>query len=220
MIEKYFELGVRLRWTKPADVVPALQDGAIVDSTRAAGAMIYDGLDTVISPQLRMMNVSTLGLQMRMPIQHVWLDYTHGKTARLPVGPYDVLTGFMSGCIIARWQERGVTYAGHIGTVTGQDQISRQVKRTFSFAMPRGTTAFDPSSAFSNADLFQISRQFTPERMVVVMALVTTRGVFYAVAMCPMNSALPPSANTEWCVGGIKQVQPIQHDQLKLQLLR
>jgi len=220
MIEKYFELGVRFRWTKPADVDPVPKDGSIVESTRPTNAMIYDGLDTVVSPRLRMMNVSTLGLQMRMPIQHVWLDYNKGKTARVPIGPYDVLTGLMSGCIIARWVDRGVNYVGHIGTITGNDDVNRRVKRTFSFAMPRGTTGFNPAAAWSQGELTNISRQFNPARMVVIVALVTTRGDFFSVAMLPINAGILPAQNTEWCAGGIKRVAPIQHDQLKLQLLR
>ncbi|MFN0114557.1 MAG: hypothetical protein ACKVPY_07775 [Paracoccaceae bacterium] len=220
MIEKYFDLGIRFKWTKPADVNPAIKDGRIVDSTRQSNLMIYDGLDTIVSPRLRMMNVSALGLTMRMPIQHAWLDYAHGQTARIAQGPYDVLTGLMSGCIITRWQDRGVTYVGHVGTITGDLTVNRQVKRTFAFAMNKTTTGFNPAGAFSDGELFDLSRIYKPVRMVVILAIVTTKGEFFAVAMLPTNSSVQPHLNTEWCAAGVKRVPPIGHDALKMQLLR
>lgn len=59
-----------------------------------------------------------------MPIQYAWLDYAPGRISRLPMGPYDVLTGYMSGCIIAQWSDRGINYAGadhprHLKTADG-----------------------------------------------------------------------------------------------------
>src|ERR1044071_5934909 len=113
MIEKYFQLGVRFRWQKPSNV-DGPRDGKLVDSVRATTPLTYIGLGEVLSPTLLTTHVSTLGLQMHMPVQHQWLDYAPGRTARVPIGPYDVLTGFMSGCIIARWTDRGTTYVGHI----------------------------------------------------------------------------------------------------------
>src|ERR1700761_2051975 len=116
MIEKYFKLGVRFRWQKPNNV-DGPRDGAIVDSLRPTSPLVYIGLGAVVDPMLMHTHVSTIGLQMNTPIQHKWLDYTPGRTARVAMGPYDVLTGFMSGCIIARWTDRGVNYVGHVGTV-------------------------------------------------------------------------------------------------------
>jgi hypothetical protein len=220
MIEKYFQLGVRYKWTKPGDVNTTPKDGAIVNSTRPTNQMIYDGLDVVVSPLLGATHVSSLGLSMRMPIQHVWLDYALGRTARIATGPYDVLTGFMSGCIIARWQDKGVTQVGHIGTITADATTNRLVKRTFSFAMPKGTTGFNPAAAWSEGELVTISRKYNPPRMAVVMALVTSGGDFYSIVMLPVDGRVLPKDATEWCAGGFKRVPPIGHDQLKLQLLQ
>jgi hypothetical protein len=211
MIEKYFKLGVRFRWTKPQNV-DGLRDGALVDSTRVTTPLIYIGLGDVVDPMLMHVNVITLGLQMNSPIQHQWLDYTPGRTARVPIGPYDVLTGFMSGCIIARWTDRGVTYVGHVGTVEADPAVNREVKRKFAFAMPRSTTGFNPLNAWE-AELPALASRFRPPKVPKICALVTTQGRFYSVVM------FHDGAN-EWYCGGIKMVPPMNHDALKLLMLR
>lgn len=214
MIEKYFELGVRFRWNKPANV-DGPRDGIITDSIRPTAPLTYIGLGSVVSPTLMMTHVSTIGLQMNAPIQHQWLDYTPGRTARIAMGPYDVLTGFMSGCIIARWMDRGVDYVGHVGTVESNAEVDRVVKRTFAFQMPQGTTGFDPFAAW-NPELPALARKFTPPKVPKVCALVTREGRFYSIAM--LIDAFG-GANEYYC-GGIKLVPPISHDQLKLSMLR
>lgn len=219
MIEKYFRAGIRFRWAKPRDAIGAL-DGTIVDSREAPTPMIYDGLDgQLIDPYLMQTHVSTLGLTMRMPIQYAWLDYAPGRTARLPIGPYDVLTGYMSGCIIAQWSSRGVRYAGHVGTIEGRPDVNRPLKRTFAFAMAKDTRGFNPLGAWPGNEIALLANQirptpskpFPPEPKV--FGLVTTHGEFYSILML-----LQPT--NEWCVGGIKRVQPINHDQLKLMMIR
>ena len=97
MIEKYFRTGIRFKWTKPRDAIGPL-DGTIIDSAQTATPLIYDGLDGQLKdPHLMQVNVSTLGLTMRMPIQYAWLDYAPGRTAgadrplRRPHGLYERL---------------------------------------------------------------------------------------------------------------------------------
>jgi hypothetical protein len=213
MIEKYFKLGIRFAWVKPTDVGVAF-DGTIVDSVRPTSPMTYIGLGgDAIDPSLMMTHVSAFGLTMNMPIQHTWLDFSLGRTARVPMGPYDVLTGFMSGCIIARWQDRGVNYVGHIGTVDNNPDANRKVKRTFAFAMPKGTTGFSPANAWDFNDISSILQKFKGNRPTTnIMALVTTQGHFYSVLM--LNTA-----PNQWYCGGAKLCPPIPHDTLKLRLL-
>ena len=211
MIEKYFQLGVRYRWSKPANV-DGTRDGAIVDSIRPTAALTYIGLGSVVSPMLMTTHVSALGLQMNTPVQHQWLDYRPGRTARLAIGPYDVLTGFMSGCIIARWTTGGVTYVGHVGTVESDPAVNRTVKRAFAFAMPPGTTGFNPLQAWVD-EVPLLSRRFNPPKVPNICALVTTRGEFYSIVMFM-------DGPNEWYCGGAKKVQPISHDSLKMLMLR
>jgi hypothetical protein len=214
MIEKYFELGVRFRWNKPANV-DGPRDGIITDSIRPTAPLTYIGLGSVVSPKLMMTHVSTIGLQMNTPIQHQWLDYTPGRTARVAMGPYDVLTGFMSGCVIARWTDRGVNYVGHVGTVEANADVDRLVKRTFAFQMPRGTTGFDPFAAWE-PELPALAAKFNPPKVPKVCALVTRGGQFYSIAMFIDTHG----GGNEYTCGGIKLVPPISHDQLKLRMLR
>ncbi len=212
MIEKYFKLGVRFRWTKPQNV-DGPRDGRLVDSIRPTAALTYIGLGEVVDPALMAVHVSMIGLQMNRQIQHQWLDYTPGRTARLPIGPYDVLTGFMSGCIIARWKDRGVNYIGHVGTVESDAAANRLVKRAFAFAMPRGTTGFNPAAAWNFSELSQIIQKFHAPKVPNICALVTTQGEFYSIVM------FSDGAN-EWYCGGAKRIQPISHDALKMSMLR
>lgn len=212
MIEKYLKLGVRYRWTKPNNV-DGPRDGRLVDSIRPTALLTYIGLGEVVDPILMVRHVSMIGLHMNVPIQHQWLDYVPGRTARVTIGPYDVLTGFISGCIIARWVDRGVTSVAHIGTVESDLTTNRKVKRAFAFAMPRGTTGFNPAAAWDFNELSQIIRKFSSHKMPQICALVTTRGEFYSVVM------FNDGAN-EWYCGGVKLVQPISHDNLKMFMLR
>ena len=158
MIEKYFKKGVRFEWQKPADV-GGPPDGAIVDGTRATAPMTYIGLDRVVDPVLMQVHVSTFGLHRLMPIQHKWLEYAPGRTARVPIGPYDVLTGFMSGCIIARSTEGGINYVAHIGTVVGNAQVNARVKQTYAAAMNRHTTGFNPADEWGFHELQAMQRE-------------------------------------------------------------
>ena len=213
MIEKYFKLGVRFQWTKPPNV-DGPRDGIFVDGIRPTAPIIYIGLGAVVEPSLMYQHVSTIGLQMNMQIHpHKWLDYTPGRTSFVPIGPYDVLTGFMSGCIIARWNKGGVNYVGHVGTVESDPAANRAVKRKFAFDMPRGTTGFNPARAWSDGEVLALANKFYPPKIPQICALVTTRGEFYSIVM------LSDGANQYYC-GGAKLVNPIQHDELKLYMLR
>jgi hypothetical protein len=130
MIEKYFRDGIRFKWNAPAALHQPM-DGSVVDNTGTTSPMIYDGLESqLIDPHLRIFNVSTIGLTMRMHIQHVWLDYSLGRTSKCPIGPYDILTGFMSGCFIVRWTDRGVRYVGHVGTIDKAQPTATLVNKT------------------------------------------------------------------------------------------
>ena len=213
MIEKYFRAGIRFRWTKPRDAI-GLLDGTIVDSREAPTSLIYDGLDgNVLDPYLRQVHVSSLGLSMHMPIQYAWLDYAPGRTATLPFGPYDVLTGYMSGCIIAQWSSKGVRYAGHVGTIDSRPDVNRPLKRNFAFAMAKDARAFNPLAAWPSHEIEQILTQINPRPDQRILGLITTSGDFYSILMASMP-------NSQWCAGGIKKVQPIHHDELKLMMLR
>jgi hypothetical protein len=58
----------------------------------------------------------------------------------------------------------------HVGTVESDPATNRLVKRTFAFAMPRGTTGFNPALAWSYNELSQISQQFETPKLPNICA--------------------------------------------------
>ncbi len=216
MIENYLKTGVRLKWSPPSAVQMVL-DGAIVDNRGVTSNMIYNGLDgELFDPAFGVTNVSTLGFQMRMPIQHVWLDYVHGRTSRAKSLGSDILTGFMSGCLIARWKDNGMTYVGHIGTIYGNKTAADLVKNNFAAVMSADTTGFNPFAAWSTSEMLERTNKFKITPTSNIMALVTDTGEFYAILMLLISHRTPD----DWCVGGIKKVTPLDKNALFAELIK
>jgi len=214
MIEKYFMLGVRFKWTCPAADPGKTKDGSIIDNPhRAPSPMIYDGLDGQLY-NLSAPHVSTLGLRMRMSIPYSWLVYAHGHTTRLNVTGGDVLTGPMSGCLITVWTDQGRRYVGHVGTVESSETVNQKVKSTFANAMPQNTTGFNPANAWSFGEIAQKMSKITPGPSAKIMALVTANNQFYSILMFKLGVG-----QNEWCVGGCKKVAPMTSQAIKSNLL-
>jgi hypothetical protein len=210
MIENYFMEGVRFAWNMPAAVESgANRDGTVVDSVRAATAMTYVGLGDVLAPKLMSSHVSTLGLNKGMAIPYDWCDFTTGRTARKPLAGRDILTGPMSGCFITRYTSAGTNYVGHVGTV-GVPAVDTLVKRIFGATMPQNATGFNPFQAWQ-VDMADVSRRHG--KAIQFIALVTTGGDFYAIAMMP-DSKSPG----EWVCGGAKKVPGLSYAQLRQKL--
>lgn len=213
MIEKYFKAGVRVKWTAPAAVQQS-KDGAIVDNRGVTSNMIYDGLDgELIDPSMLVTNVVSQGFSMRMPIQHTWLDYNYGRTSKCS-GVGDVLTGFMSGCIIARWTELGAPKVGHVGTLVGEPLVNTKVKNTFLATVGNNVTGFNPAAAWPKGDCDTITAKFKKTPIGKIMALVTQTGDFYAILMLQLDWTKPD----EWCVGGSKKVAAMNKAALTLEM--
>ena len=210
MIEKYFQCGVRLKWNKPADGKFG-NDGAMVASAGVAAPMTYDGLDGQLqNPRFGTVNVSQLGFKMGMSIPYSWLDYAPGRTAKLAVAGNDVLTGYMSGCLLTRWQEGSTTYVAHIGTINGDDYkpLNKIVKDNFVKQMPADITGFNPASAWDPAELTAMQNKMKPPPRFEVFGLLTTGGDFYAVALGILDID-PKTGKREWCVAGHKKVDAL-----------
>lgn len=213
MIERYFLKGVRLRWTFPGDHSTGSKDGSITPNpSRPAGPMIYDGLDGDLV-DYSLPNVSTLGLRKGMVIPYNWLVYSIGHTSKLMLAAGDILTGYMSGCLITQWLENGYRYVGHIGTVDSSVEISSRVKKAFSAFMPPDTTGFNPAAAWDPNEILPMQRKFKTAAETKVLALVTTSGQFYSLLMFKLGGA-----PDQWCVGGLRRVPPMNRDALYLQM--
>ena len=213
MIEKYFMLGVRLKWPPPAQDASGTKDGSIIDNPhRAQAPMVYDGLDGQLY-DLSAPHVSTVGLTMRMNIPYNWLVYSHGHTTRLSA-PGDALTGPMSGCIIAVWKEKGRRYVGHVGTVESSDIINQKVKTTFGRAMPQDTIGFNPADAWNFGEISLLMSKIKPVPSAKIMALVTATNQFYSILMFKLSGS-----QNEWCVGGCKKVAALNYHAIKAKFL-
>ncbi len=214
MIENYLKQGIRVKWTKPRDGAPSTTND-VVPSSQPANAMTYDGLDgELVNPQFMVTNVSTLGLQMRQPIQHDWLDYVPGGTAFKQLGGTDILTGWMSGCLIPKWPSpTGGTLVGHIGTVDNNPTLNAKVKAKFRPRLVPQMTAFQPLADWPNSDLVPLMSKFKSPPENHVLGLVTSTGQFYSVLIFGIRAQT--GATTEWCIGGIKKAKVLSYADLQ-----
>lgn len=214
MIESYLKAGVRVKWNAPAATQQAL-DGAIVDNRGVASTMTYDGLDgELINPAFMTTNVTTQGFTMRMSIPHIWLDYNYGRTSRCRSGGQDILTGFMSGCIIARWTQAGVGYVGHVGTLVGNPTVNTLVKNTFLGTVGADVTGFNPAGTWTDGECNTIANKFKKKPSSKIIALVTSTGAFYSILMLQLDW----TKADEWCIGGIKSVPAMNRAALVLEM--
>ncbi len=212
MIEKYFMLGVRLNWNCPTPDTSQPKDGSIFDNPAltAPHPMVYNGLDGELY-NLAGPHTSSVGLTPRMNIPYTWLVYAHGRTTRLIRPANDVLTGPMSGCLIANWSSGGNQYVGHVGTIESSESISSAVKTAFAAAMPADTTGFLPANAWDPDGEIK-PKQMKFKTVIAdpkIMALVTPGGDFYSILTFAMKDKM--GVISEWCVGGIKKVTPMDH---------
>ena len=226
MIERYFQPGIRLTWMKPNDAAPSL-DGKIIDSKGVATQMLYDGLDgELINPTFMATNITTMGFTKNMPIVYDWLDYAPGSTAKKALGGKDILTGYMSGCIIAQWKAMGQTYLGHVGTIDSMPDVTKKVKSNFGAVMGPGTRGFDPFAAWPTGEIDQVRNKFKAKPLASIVALVTTSGDVYSILMLSILKQVDNFDPTKvvaikqdnWCVGGIKRVMPMPDGALKAKM--
>lgn len=213
MIEKYFMLGVRVKWKCPGADPGKTRDGSIVDNPiRGASPMIYDGMDGELY-NLSAPHVSTLGLTMRMNIPYSWLVYMHGHTTRLSTAA-DILTGPMSGCLITLWTDQGRRWVGHVGTVESSEAINKKVKSVFAAAMPQNTIGFNPANAWDPGEITQLITKFKKRPAFKIIALVTSANKFFSTLIFQLEGGM----SDDWCVGGIKQVSPMSYAEIKTKL--
>ena len=189
MIEQALTAGASIRWRKPNVAAPS-NDGTIVQSANPANGMTYLG-----------------GAQHRLPnnsaVVHTWLDYIPGRTS-YTAQTTDVLTGWMSGCLVARGTYAGGMKVFHIGTVQNP-LVSTLVKNTFSGQLPANATGFYPHAAWT------INERQAFRKATDILGLVTSSGGFYSVCLCHETGG-------KYSVGGIKKVPALQRATLLTRL--
>jgi len=209
MIEKYFIRGARFKWNCPSAVTTGSKDGSIINSPpMPAASLVYDGMDGELQGAV---HPASVGLTMGKSIPYQWLVYSHGHTTRRMLSAGDVLTGPMSGCLISEWSEKGMRWVGHVGTVESSAAINKKVKSNFGMALPTQARGFYPDKAWSVAEISSMQQKFKVYPQMQIMALVTANGKFYSIVMFKISAA-------EWCVGGIKAVQPLSAVQMRAKL--
>jgi hypothetical protein len=216
MIEGYFQEGLLLKWKFPGEVFPGKpKDGTVLNNReRLSTPMVYQGMDVLTPFGGTTVNHMGLALGQPLPIQYIWLAYAPGHTTKNPLMGRDVLTGFMSGCLVTLWREQGLLHVGHIGTDGTNLPITRLVKQKFAAYMPRDTTGFNPVASWDEDEILKMRKKFTgrygpPHH---VLALVTTAGRFYSILLFELM-------NEDWCVGGCRPVPPMDYHALTQRLL-
>lgn len=214
MIEKHFRQGIRVRWNCPKAVTTGARDGSIInDPVQVNAPMTYDGIDPALGVGLP--HASTMGLTMGMRFNFAWLSYVHGHTSRRLLSAGDVLTGPMSGCLIAEWTDRGMRWVGHVGTVVEGGPVNKKVKQQIGIALPTQARGFYPDKAWGPSDippLLQKAQTVSKFARPDILALVTASGTFYSILMFHLGG-------DEWCVGGCKSVPPTNAGALRSTLL-
>ncbi|MDF9796091.1 hypothetical protein OKW21_001354 [Catalinimonas alkaloidigena] len=233
MIEQRFRSGVRYLWNKPNDTFGPL-NGAIVPNVGVATNLSYDGLDghpAVIDPLLLLGNpANVLGFAVGMVnVPYTWLDYAPRRTARVAIGVNDILSGYMSGCLIIRGTYGGAMSAFHVGTIDGDDAASREsnrtVKQQFAQNLPADATGFNPLAAWPAPDITAVQTNLGgPANSVSrIFALMTTVGTFYSILMLNVKDNTQqwqnPAGRRYWCVGGIRQMAPMNRIMLMARLV-
>jgi hypothetical protein len=221
MLENYLRCGVRLKWMPPSSRTSVVNDGAVIPTPPVPlNQMVYDGMDDQIMANF---HSSALGLRVGQSIPYRWLTYVSGRTTTMPLAGGDVLTGPMSGCLIATWTD-GSAKIAHVGTIDNNVPASTTVKRTF--AAEAGAAA--DLSAFNPAALWnpgQISAAMGTRAMSFqIYALVAGAGAGNYYSVLIFELPIGPGNNVagrsfQRVVGGIKQAPRMAGVQLRAFLL-
>jgi hypothetical protein len=187
-IETWFKKGARFKWKAPSALTPA-QDGSIVASPATASTMTFDAADGRVITKID--TAGWLGFNRNAVVPHTWLCYILGRTAYTPLNT-DVLTGFMSGCLIVQYTEAGQRYVAHVGTVetaAKNQPPNSTVKSTF-LAKIAGLSAgeqmqvkgYNPANAWDYSEILPLQNLFK-NGDAKILSLTTTGGQFFSILM-------------------------------------
>lgn len=204
MLETVFQRGALLDWTLPP-AYPTPNDGAIVYKSTPTPVMDFMGttadigFPALMGPTLTPVYMAQHGLTRNRRVNYRWLDYKPGQTARVRHGRRDILTGPMSGCPIARYQQGGTNYVAHVGTMDGMAAVNTLVKHTFRDAAPVGATVFNPAGAINAGTIANLILA-APDLLQVtpwVLAFVNNQGDFFTTVLLRLKG----QTNTYYCTG-------------------
>lgn len=207
MIERYFFAGAKFNWSVPAAISNVPQDGTIVNNPATVSAMTFHDLDLTLASSPRDQNrARASGVMRNQAIQHDWLCYILGRTARINSN-IDVLTGFMSGCYICVWTDAtGARQVGHIGTVDTAPKNAHPnttVKNTFQAMMPANVIGYSPADAWQATDIAPVLSKYRTPPVWKILSLVTAANMFYSILLIKENpnGTFISSAGIKQCAG-------------------
>lgn len=214
-IETWFKLGARFKWMAPGADASAPKDGTIVANPATASNLTFDAADARLITTIDVKG--WLGFTRNAAVPHTWLRYIHGRTAYLPLNT-DVLTGFMSGCLIVRWTQGGNRYIAHVGTVesAGKNQPPNSTVKTNFLNRLAGLSpgeklqvgGYNPAAAWDLNEISPLQSKFKKGQSKIV-SLTTLQGQFHSILM--IKSTDEPNV---WVSGGYKQCTAMGYNNL------
>jgi hypothetical protein len=208
MIERYFVEGAKYAWVVPGAVSNVPRDGSINPTAAAAASVLtFQDLDSDLFDTRQINKFRSLGLTKGGAIAHDWLNYVHGQIATINTHN-DVLTGFMSGCIIVVYNDgTGARQVGHIGTIDGSpkdEPPNSTVKNGFAAAMPgfANVAGYNPAAAWDPSEITAQATKFKNPPWggrIRIVSLVTGNGQFFSILLLQRDINV-----NEYVCGGIK----------------
>ncbi len=217
--EAGFVPGRKFGWTCPREAVIRRDDwdGEIIANNSGARNMIPSGWDEHVWTKLNQNMNKPRGVLPVAPL--TWLNYGPGRTIKAPLNNADLLTGPMSGCLLAIWKDDGnADFAAHIGTTSNApaDQPpNTTVKLKFytmliSLQNPNSVKGFSPLRAWSDSDIGGLTVLKPPDTEAPkLFGLMTAQKKFFSLALVKYNRV------DEWVCLGIKPCGALDFDALK-----
>ncbi len=219
--EAGFVPGRKFKWACPKEAVikQSDRDGEIVANNNVARNMLPNGWDQHVLAALNQKG-PPIFVQPVTPLN--WLEYGPGKTKEAPLNNADILTGPMSGCLLAIWTDNNnAGCAAHIGTTSDADvdePPNATVKQQF-YAMlgllqkPNSVKGFSPLRAWSDSDLNGLL-QIKPSGTGVptLFGLMTAQKNFFSLALAKYSGV------DEWVCLGVKRCQGLDYAGLRAAL--
>jgi hypothetical protein len=214
--EAGFVPGRKFSWICPREAAIRAEnrDGEIVVNNSGARTMTHIGWDQHVLTQSRSAQPNFAG-----PVSPLtWLNYGPGKTMKAPLNASDILTGPMSGCLLAIWtDDSNAAFAAHIGTTSDakvDEPPNTTVKETFyamlvSLQKPNSVKGFSPLRAWSDSDIGGLTG-LKPRNtgLPKLFGLMTAGKRFFSLALVKYDQV------DEWVCLGIKSCAQLDYNGL------
>jgi hypothetical protein len=206
--EAGFVPGRKFGWTCPkeAEIRQADWDGEIIANSSGTRNLVPNGWDAHVWDKLNSKRELPRAAQPVSPL--TWLNYGPGKTFKAPLNNADILTGPMSGCLLAVWtDDNNATFAAHIGTTSNKkadEPPNTTVKRNFyamlvSLQKQNSVKGFNPLAPWSGPDINGLTDLRPPDTEgPKFFGLMTAQKSFFSLVLVKYRRL------DEWVCLGVK----------------